>query len=862
MISGTKFRRSIIITTRRKFILAPMENVSKSGGSTRTKSRAEESSDSISEFSETCSNYTPPRQDTLKQSYLPKEVNQAFDKSPTICNNLPLLDCVPLSDKSIEPPTNLNCSEFSYVSGSSCSLVVVNKKFIQPESLPQNEAEEIAPNHEVALDINNESQIEDNSNDSITIIQRRKSKSTNNFRDKDYCFYCETFVLNFARHLLRHHIYESDVQKIISKPKKSLERKKLIAALRKKGNYLVNSKEVIKPMRKQKFTDYLPCTGCLGFYSKKLLWKHKKKCTGNKASKNVQSEAQNLLIRHLKIDEKLKETVFPRMRADKISLVAKTDHLICAFGSQYLKTHRERHFVNVVSRKMRELAKLLIEIKKLDPSVRDLFGALRPNLYDIIVEATKILGKYDSEKDRFETPTFAMNMSTTLKQCCNIAIMFALKKEGPYMDVDTGKIEADLKTTIQLIESNWKYDISSQAATDLNKKKWTKITIVPLANDLKILKEYLNKKSLEAVIKIKEGLKNVATYTQLLETVYCRVLLLNRRRPGELQRITLHDYLESQNNASNEYEEFDRALTVSERILVRKFKRVVIRGKRGRGVPVLFNQEVQDDIKLLLSIRNIFFTSIPNQFLFGNPGYENTIYGYKVLERHARLSGAKNPNAISSTRLRKHLATLSQIFSMSENDMEQLATFMGHTNEVHKKSYRLPDDVYQTAKISKLLILMEDGKADAYKGKSLEEIDLDMNEELDEEVLDNNQILDYNCEPTLAVNSDCVQQTCNQNDLSQAGPSGFQTISQQCVNEQVLNTKNKIKIRKKRTLVPWTTEQKKVVTKFFKFHIKNHQPPKRNECEKLKEEHGDLLENKDWLKIKVFVQNTYSKSKK
>ncbi|CAG4942894.1 unnamed protein product [Parnassius apollo] len=158
----------------------------------------------------------------------------------------------------------------------------------------------------------------------------------------------------------------------------------------------------------------------------------------------------------------------------------------------------------------------------------------------------------------------------------------------------------------------------------------------------------------------------------------------------------------------------------------------------------------------------------------------------------------------------------------------QLATLMGHTNEVHKKSYRLPDDVYQTAKISKLLILMEDGKADAFKRKTLEEIDLDMNEELDEEVLDNDQILDYDCGPIETVNSDCIQQMCNQNNLSQAGPSGIQT-SQQCVTEQitqVLNTKNKIKTGKKRTLVPWTPEQKKVVTKFFKLHIKNKQPPK------------------------------------
>ncbi|GBP54644.1 hypothetical protein EVAR_35906_1 [Eumeta japonica] len=74
--------------------------------------------------------------------------------------------------------------------------------------------------------------------------------------------------------------------------------------------------------------------------------------------------------------------------------------------------------------------------------------------------------------------------------------------------------------------------------------------------------------------------------------------------------------------------------------------------------------------------------------------------------------------------LRKHLATLTQLFSMTESDLEQLANFMGHTSDVHRKSYRLPDDVYQTAKISKILMLMEDGNADAYKGKGLNENDI------------------------------------------------------------------------------------------------------------------------------------------
>nr|CAI5847649.1 unnamed protein product [Callosobruchus analis] len=67
---------------------------------------------------------------------------------------------------------------------------------------------------------------------------------------------------------------------------------------------------------------------------------------------------------------------------------------------------------------------------------------------------------------------------------------------------------------------------------------------------------------------------------------------------------------------------------------------------------------------------------------------------------------------------------------MSDIDIEQLATFMGHTVGIHRGSYRLPDNVYQTAKISKLLLLMEKGATADYKGKSIEEIDIDLEQNL------------------------------------------------------------------------------------------------------------------------------------
>nr|CAI5831252.1 unnamed protein product [Callosobruchus analis] len=246
--------------------------------------------------------------------------------------------------------------------------------------------------------------------------------------------------------------------------------------------------------------------------------------------------------------------------------------------------------------------------------------------------------------------------------------------------------------------------------------------------DLKIFREYLTNTANSALEKL-EANKDVEDYTLLLETVFCRVLILNRRRPGELQRLPLYVYEEGGASEDQTYEEFSDLVTTSEKILMKTLKRVVIRGKRGRGVPVLFPSDVQAHIKNLLKNRNLFHSE-PNIYLFGNPKTPEPICGYKTLRKHAQCSGVKQPSAITSTRLRKHLATLTQIFNISDSEIEQLAAFMGHTVGVHRGSYRLPDDVYQTAKLSKLLLLMEKGDSVKFKGQSFENIELDMGENL------------------------------------------------------------------------------------------------------------------------------------
>ncbi|KAJ8965478.1 hypothetical protein NQ314_004103 [Rhamnusium bicolor] len=266
-------------------------------------------------------------------------------------------------------------------------------------------------------------------------------------------------------------------------------------------------------------------------------------------------------------------------------------------------------------------------------------------------------------------------MGTTLKKCAELAIVFVLKRKQIAETVTSAEAEVDLKTLIQVIELQWQYEVSSQAANDLNINKWNKVTLVPLAGDLRLLKESLISKAKAAVAALTENKNNKDQYIILLETIYCRIILLNRRRPGELQRLSLDIYEKSDGKESN-YEEFSQVISPTERILLKKFKRVVNRGKRGRGVPVLPVVLTYRNTKIALHYRENFFNK-ENLYLFGNPNSTETIWDYKTLSKYANSCGPKNRKAITSTRLRKHLATLTQIFSMSKNDLRVACSCYG-----------------------------------------------------------------------------------------------------------------------------------------------------------------------------------------
>ena len=57
--------------------------------------------------------------------------------------------------------------------------------------------------------------------------------------------------------------------------------------------------------------------------------------------------------------------------------------------------------------------------------------------------------------------------------------------------------------------------------------------------------------------------------------------------------------------------------------------------------------------------------------------------------------------------MRKYLATVVQILNLKENEMDMLASHLGHDLAVHRRYYRLQDCTIELGKIAHLLLSTE-----------------------------------------------------------------------------------------------------------------------------------------------------------
>lgn len=563
--------------------------------------------------------------------------------------------------------------------------------------------------------------------------------TTNNVQERKYdkkynCMFCNKSYAKLPRHLKEKHKDEDYVIEYMEADNKDTKNK-ILQKIRNIGSHLHNRKvltsgngQLYVRYRPSKpgagIEEFSPCPYCLGYFRTKELWRHKCQYKPEKGGMMRIGVASKLLLPNQPGTSDHLHTILSTMRSDPVSRIVKSDDTIRLFGEKLCNKHAhdsDQH--NYIRQKLRELARLVEELRiKDDAPDKYLKDYIDPAKYRMVVSACKSLSSFDNLSNKYGTPSLALKLGHSLRKCSKLLLGLSIE----HGNKDKHEKAEEFLTLLQM---NWGDDVSSNAIRSLHEAKKNSGRIIPLAEDVATLTKYLKTASAEEYSNLlnseDEALRR--SWVRLAQILLVVIITFNRRRVGGVSKMKLSEFESVSKTSVNDAVE--GSLSKLEQKLSRSFYRLEIIAKRGNIVPILLTKEMKKHLDLLVKLRSkVVMDANPYMFPRTNYGSVSHLKGSECLRKFAKECGAQEPEKLCSTSLRKHIATMSQILNLNENELDVLARFMGHDIKVHREYYRLPDETLQIAKVSKLLLRMEKGGYGLTAGQSLDSIELEEDE--------------------------------------------------------------------------------------------------------------------------------------
>ena len=535
------------------------------GGSAPKKGKSREESDSNTDSNTDCSESSEKKRKKRKKKV--KELKSEHEYSSNLTNALKILDeNVKKTDKNEKKKLKLSHKLFS--SGK-------RKRHSErhSESDPENVSDPMGTNsdHEDSPPVSGgkykykRNYARDAPKVYQVMVEKQPGKDLSHNK-RHYCVFCQcSDFTNFAKHLYDVHKDEEEVKQLKMYPAKSKERDNRIAQIRIRGNHMINMATIkaqegmfvplkrTGPKSEWILADYAPCPYCNVWVTQHLLWKHQPNCVA-KNDKRTQLPYVNERELSLEADivagrvstdasKELKKEVFPNMKNDIITRVARGDPLICCLGNLSMKRNignkaMRRHHV---SSTMRLSARCLIELRDIQETEEmkknlTWYDALVPDQYDNIVSAVfavcresviEGMEEYMDEvdEDDLEAPSNAIKLTYDIARLCS-------SKSTKAIDNKVAG-ETDRKLTKRFMEKfqyNWSTDVKKRARHVLRERKLNETIQLPDPKDIATLAQFMQKKLAAAKKPV-----DYEDFKEMQHAVLARLIAFNRRRPGELQ---------------------------------------------------------------------------------------------------------------------------------------------------------------------------------------------------------------------------------------------------------------------------------------------------------------------------------------
>ncbi|XP_028417721.1 uncharacterized protein LOC114542174 isoform X2 [Dendronephthya gigantea] len=715
------------------------------------------------------------------------------------------------------------------------------------------------------------SNVENASKQAHIKVTKKTESNARVYDRKHACTYCGQLCAKIARHLVTKHKMEEEVMSALAHKKKSSERRTILDKLRLQGDYHHNMNtletgegELIIVRRpgedgKYRVEDFLPCEFCLGFFRRWDLWKHQTSCPHKTESsgqyKHVQQSAKMLIAPIITgTDNAALSRILCSMNRGEIAEIVKKDELIKALGAFLLEKDGERDR-QLVSQKMREMGRLLQRLKIVEKNEKaQLSDFIRPEKFDVVIRAVKeTAGFKDPDHGLLDVsiPSLALKLGHSLSKCATLLHNQAIRARNEEM-------AKEIKDFQKLMRSEWEYKISHHSLSTLKDRKMNSVQVLPLAEDMAMLRQFVDKEITETSSQLKES-PTPNNWNALARLLLARVVMLNKRRGGEASRLLMRSFNSIPEWTKNATSEILASLSPLEQRLSKRLNMVETRGKRGRKVPIILTPDITKGINLLNSLRSKVGINEENGYVFARVNRDSLepLRGWDCLRYCATecQPKLKNPDAITSTKLRKYIATITQVLSLEEKELDWLAKHLGHDIRTHREYYRLHESTIEIAKISKLLLAVDSGKACSLKGKSLEEITL---EDISEPELSEDEKGD--CEETNSdeVHAEKPQTSATLHHRGSAAKTGGQSYK---AHGSKVSSGSAAKSKGKQVHLTWSKEEKKCVLDHLGHLIRQGKVPNKKESCDCILKGKDVLKDRDWKSVKYWIKNQITKRK-
>nr|XP_057923155.1 uncharacterized protein LOC131125533 [Doryrhamphus excisus] len=397
--------------------------------------------------------------------------------------------------------------------------------------------------------------------------------------------------------------------------------------------------------------------------------------------------------------------------------------------------------------------------------------------------------------------------------------------------------------------------------------------ISPLLSSLSVLVVYLRQQQRSAFVALNHS-RSAEAWRQLCHSSLSLLILYNRHRECEVAKLTIQDYRkratpESPRNASPSG--MEALLSPFERNVLCHLSRAGVMGKRGRLQPLILPPNCESCLDLLLQTSPEVGVDPESPYVFSRPYHSpaTPLRGTDLLRNLARASGAKNPGAITGTRVRRQVAIFTQLLLLEEGESQggstkRLENFLETEYHVTQNCSSIVRDAALMGRVGRV-VLYGEKEGVLFRGMSLQHICLEL------DVMSGNSADSFSEESEAEDHKEQVQEKVDVI-VKKKGPGRPPRKKRAPVTPPVNTSIAGAQKRRsappksgKRGVLkrPWSEAERISVETHLKRNLVELRVPAKADCERCLELCPLLVSNqRDWRAIKFYVHNRIQLLKK